>query len=78
MSHRELHELLAAPPDNRRIPDFVVLNEEVLQFDLAHTLSVGVGAFASGGVACNCAPLSADRRNALRSDQHDLDWRAGS
>jgi hypothetical protein len=35
---------------------------------------VGAEAFASG-VACNCQPLSADRRETLHSDRHDLDWR---
>jgi hypothetical protein len=47
-------------------------------------MTFSAAAFASGGVACNCAPLSADRRAALRSDQHDLDmqraqrdWRPG-
>jgi hypothetical protein len=40
-----------------------------------HIMTFSAAAFASGGVACDCAPLSADRRAALRSDQHDLDWR---
>jgi hypothetical protein len=39
-------------------------------------MTFSAAAFASGGVACgSCRPLSADRRAALRSDQHDLDWR---
>jgi hypothetical protein len=45
-------------------------------------MTFSVAAFAAGGVACDCAPLSADRRAALQSDRHDLglrrqqrDWR---
>jgi hypothetical protein len=38
------------------------------------TFVLGAEAFASG-VTCNCQPLSADRRETLHSDRHDLDWR---
>jgi hypothetical protein len=41
----------------------------------ARTFTVGVGAFASGGVHCGCTPLSAGERIALRSDRHELDRR---
>jgi hypothetical protein len=39
-----------------------------------HVMTFSAAAFASGGVACSCRPLSADRRKALHSDQHDIDW----
>jgi hypothetical protein len=35
----------------------------------------GAEAIASGGIACSCATLTPERRDALRSDQHDLAWR---
>jgi hypothetical protein len=36
------------------------------------TFVVGAAAFASGGVACNCAPWSADRRDELRAEARGL------
>jgi hypothetical protein len=48
------------------------------------TFVVGASALVGGGVHCGCAPLSAEERAALHSDQHDLDrrrqqrnWRSG-
>jgi hypothetical protein len=47
-------------------------------------MTFGAAVFASGSVACNCAPLSADRRDELRAEARGLDmqrtqrdWRPG-